>query len=147
MLHDSFLAPHIRIKEMKDSSENRVGSLRLLLALEGLALSIFLWGLAYKLSLYDPMQTSFRRIPQAKLLSSNERPATSEVLSNHDGSGPWSSAISIAIAGGLLLAGFAVACEFPVRRGSLLGSARNRRTWASTTLFSSILFRPPPARC
>jgi len=38
-----------------------------------LALSVFSWGLGYKLSLYDPPQSSSHLLPPAKLLSKNER--------------------------------------------------------------------------
>jgi hypothetical protein len=40
----------------------------------GLALCVFLWGLGYKLSLYDPPQSVTHSLPKAKLLSKNERP-------------------------------------------------------------------------
>jgi hypothetical protein len=45
----------------------------------GLALSVFTWGLGYKLSLYDPPQSSSHQVPQAKLLSKNEQSATVEI--------------------------------------------------------------------
>jgi hypothetical protein len=37
-------------------------------------LSVFVWGLQYKLSLYDPPQSLARQVPIAKLLSKNEQP-------------------------------------------------------------------------
>jgi hypothetical protein len=43
-------------------------------ALLFLALSVFVWGLQYKLSLYDPPQSLARQVPIAKLLSKNEQP-------------------------------------------------------------------------
>jgi len=42
----------------------------------GLAVCVFTWGLQYKLSLYDPPPASSHQIPQAKLLSRNERTGT-----------------------------------------------------------------------
>lgn len=48
------------------------------LALLGLAFCVFAWGLQYKLSLYDPPQAASHRIPQAKLLSRNERSGIAE---------------------------------------------------------------------
>jgi hypothetical protein len=45
----------------------------LLSGLVGLSLLVFAWGLGYKLSLYDPPQSDSHKIPQAKLLSKNER--------------------------------------------------------------------------
>jgi hypothetical protein len=38
---------------------------------------VFLWGLQYKLSLYDPPQASSHNAPIAKLLSKDERPESS----------------------------------------------------------------------
>jgi hypothetical protein len=43
------------------------------LILLGLGLSVFGWGLQYKLSLYDPPQASSHQMPQAKLLSQDEQ--------------------------------------------------------------------------
>ena len=39
-----------------------------------LGMCVFLWGLGYKLSLYDLHQPSIHRIPVAKLMSRNEDP-------------------------------------------------------------------------
>jgi hypothetical protein len=43
-----------------------------------LAFCVFAWGLQYKLSLYDPPQSASHKIPQAKLLSKNERTGFAE---------------------------------------------------------------------
>jgi hypothetical protein len=48
------------------------------LAFLGLAFCVFAWGLEYKLSLYDPPQTSSHQIPKAKLLSRDEQSSTAE---------------------------------------------------------------------
>ena len=49
----------------------------------GLALFVFVWGLQYKVSLYDPPQSQSRTIPAAKLLSENEwASVTGNVLVN-----------------------------------------------------------------
>lgn len=56
-------------------------SLPVILGSVGLAVCVFAWGLQYKLSLYDSPQTAShrsQRIPQAKLLSRNERSGTTE---------------------------------------------------------------------
>lgn len=52
------------------------------LAFIGLAVCIFMWGLQYKLSLYDPPNAASHRIPMAKLLSRNEQfsPAESPIV-------------------------------------------------------------------
>jgi hypothetical protein len=40
------------------------------------AFAVFVWGLAYKLSLYDPPQAASHQMVAAKLLSNRERPET-----------------------------------------------------------------------
>jgi hypothetical protein len=54
----------------------------------GLSLLVFAWGLGYKLSLYDPPQSDSHKIPQAKLLSKNERAiaSLSPLLNDANGS-------------------------------------------------------------
>jgi hypothetical protein len=49
------------------------------LAFLGLGICVFGWGLGYKLSLYDQSQTPSHQIPNAKLLSRDEKPTR-----NHD---------------------------------------------------------------
>jgi hypothetical protein len=46
----------------------------------GLAISVFTWGLQYKLSLYYPKHSTYHQLPEAKLLSKNEQPAATEGL-------------------------------------------------------------------
>jgi hypothetical protein len=46
----------------------------------GLAISVFTWGLQYKLSLYYPKHSTYHQLPEAKLLSKNEQPAAAEGL-------------------------------------------------------------------
>jgi hypothetical protein len=43
-----------------------------------LACCVFLWGLQYKMSLYDPPQATSHHVPIAKLLSKNEQSNTQE---------------------------------------------------------------------
>lgn len=38
-----------------------------------LTVAIFVWGLSYKLSLYDPNPQTIQKIPAARMLSENER--------------------------------------------------------------------------
>jgi len=54
----------------KDRQPTPIGTSALLF----LALSVFAWGLQYKLSLYDPPQSLARQVPIAKLLSKDEQP-------------------------------------------------------------------------
>ncbi len=53
---------------------SRIGTVAFL----GLALCVFAWGLAYKLSLYNPPQAPSHPIPHAKLLSKNEQSGRTE---------------------------------------------------------------------
>jgi len=46
----------------------------------GLALSIFVWGLQYKLSLYEPPTAVVHQVPKAKLLSHDEHFRTTEAI-------------------------------------------------------------------
>ena len=46
----------------------------------GLAISVFTWGLQYKISLYYPKHSTYHQLPEAKLLSKNEQPAAIEGL-------------------------------------------------------------------
>jgi len=48
------------------------------LAFVGLASCVFMWGLQYKLSLYDPPEAVSHHIPMAKLLSKNEQSGSME---------------------------------------------------------------------
>jgi hypothetical protein len=59
-------------------STNRRTLLWFTLPFVGLALSVFTWGLQYKLSLYDPPDGASHGMPQAKLLSEAERVRVSE---------------------------------------------------------------------
>jgi hypothetical protein len=63
---------------MDRSSANRSFSSIAAVAFLGLAISVFLWGLQYKLSLYDPPSAASHHIPTAKLLSKNERSSSAE---------------------------------------------------------------------
>jgi hypothetical protein len=49
-----------------------------LLAFIGLGFCVFMWGLQYKLSLYDPPEATSHQIPKAKLLSKNERSSSTQ---------------------------------------------------------------------
>jgi hypothetical protein len=66
---------HVTVHLLRKS---RLFNLCGMLAYIGLAVCVFTWGLQYKLSLYDPPQANSHQIPQAKLLSKNERIGTTE---------------------------------------------------------------------
>ena len=65
---------------MKLSNTFRPRLFRLSFVFVGLAISVFTWGLQYKLSLYYPKHSPYHQLPEAKLLSKNERPAATEGL-------------------------------------------------------------------
>jgi len=50
------------------------------LAFIGLAFCVFMWGLQYKLSLYDPPQAVSHQAPHAKLLTNEEQARTAATL-------------------------------------------------------------------
>ncbi len=58
----------MRVLRITETSLSRLAFLFL-----GLAISVFAWGLQYKLSLYDPPQAISHQIPEAKLLYENEQ--------------------------------------------------------------------------
>jgi hypothetical protein len=46
----------------------------------GLAISVFTWGLQYKISLYYPKHSTYHQLPEAKLLSRDEQATATESL-------------------------------------------------------------------
>jgi hypothetical protein len=65
---------------MKVSDTFRPRLCRLSFVFVGLAISVFTWGLQYKLSLYYPKHSTYHQLPEAKLLSKDEQPATTTGL-------------------------------------------------------------------
>jgi hypothetical protein len=63
---------------MQFVNKNRPFSRMSVLAFFALAFCVFMWGLQYKLSLYDPPEAASHDIPKAKLLSKNEQSSSSE---------------------------------------------------------------------
>jgi hypothetical protein len=63
---------------MNRCSKNRPFSRIGAIAFTGLAFCVFIWGLQYKLSLYDPPEAPSHHVPTAKLLSKNERSNSAE---------------------------------------------------------------------
>lgn len=116
---------------------------RFTLGLLGLAFCVFLWGLQYKLSLYDPPQAVSHKLPTAKLLSKNEQATASEgaaiTKSSATDEGIRLALICVALP---FLAAFAIVSRpAPLRRKPETGRPRRRRPDPSLNVFS---FRPPP---
>ncbi len=106
-----------------------------------IVIGIFVWGLRYKLSLYDSPSGASRSVAEAKLLSPNERPGsvqTASQIRSHllPSSSRYSRIILIAsVRFGIL----------PVRhvRANALTAPDARH--ASDSITSFFTFRPPPA--
>jgi hypothetical protein len=106
-----------------------------------LACSVFLWGLQYKLSLYDPPQSPSHHIPNAKLLSSNEQSNASEKAASTQ------SRPSIKVLRTLSNAVFILltACVFCVRGSGHLEFRRNPSLQLQKALLEAFFVRPPPS--
>jgi hypothetical protein len=120
---------------------SRRGSFRLVVIVFLLAVGVFLWGLKYKLSLYDsPRSASSMSVPQAKLLSQKERPPASQVDSSSLPSRPEFSLIAVSA--------LLIAAVWPsIHAVQLIPTwlAANEDTRHRTHLRSSFFsFRPPP---
>lgn len=94
------------------STKSRQPRLLWVLTSLGVAISVFLWGTQYKLSLYDPPQTASHQVPIAKLLSKKEQP---NIPSD---SAAIVRTVSSALATGILLLLFlgALSCKQPCLR-------------------------------
>jgi hypothetical protein len=113
-----------------------------------LALSVFAWGLQYKLSLYDPPQALSHTMPSAKLLSKDEQAIPSDsplVNRGQDNAQSMHSLLSV-ISLGVLAVWF-----FLAREGELLLAAGAMLRLVNKPLCSQLdrsltafFFRPPP---
>jgi hypothetical protein len=123
---------------MKELLRNRMKSLRLLV-FAGLALSVFMWGLAYKLSLYD-VQASVHRIPMAKLLSGDE-----------DSRSIGRAGVSVVPPhSGIIVAPILAFLATFIALSQLSSEARNfkmppSRSFLRRAALNAFFFRPPPS--
>jgi hypothetical protein len=130
---------------MSEQSKSRYHSFGLTLASAGLALSVFFWGLGYKLSLYDAQRLNSHRIPTASLLSRNEDPTTKNSVSLSGKASAFDHAASPVLSIALLFSLFVLAdlsLPNPGWHRRQIALPWRIRTRASLTAFS---FRPPPA--
>lgn len=138
-------AASIRLFVMTLLSTKRYVASRFVFTFLGLAIAVFAWGLAYKLSLYDPPQAVSRQMPQAKLLSREEQPSVEVSAAvqplppetNGNGLRP-ATPLSLLIACLAMLAGAAFL------RGFRSFDPRFRPQPVLT--LSNLFFRPPPFR-
>jgi hypothetical protein len=122
----------------KDRPFNRLGTLALL----GLAICVFTWGLQYKLSLYDPSQVSSHRIPIAKLLSRDERSGPEEGSPAVRANASATALCAVSIAAFFLLL---LLPGLPKLQASGEREERASRSWRLRRAFLNKLFvRAPP---
>lgn len=131
------------IYEMQITTKSRHSFLPRALGVLFLAISVFGWGLQYKLSLYSPSANHSGSLPHAKLLSQRERPVAFTVV---DSLKPVSPSPQLSgFRPGLLAAAFLLFFSLPATlvlwRLSFTRPV-GQISWASSTYFS---FRPPPA--
>lgn len=129
---------------MLDSIQHRQPRLLWVLTSLGLALSVFLWGLQYKLSLYDPPQAASHQVPIAKLLSKNEQPG---IPSDSAAAQLANSAVrlgSTLFASGTLLLLFAIAA-LPGGLVECLASTEDASPRFRHLRIHNLFVRPPPS--
>ena len=113
------------------------------LVLLGLAISVFAWGLQYKLSLYDPPQSISHQIPEAKLLSRNEQTQKAKG-SLVDVSGTPAKTAQVILSSIFLLISFVLKLlRGPVSIGRE-GYAQLYWRHDRLACFDAFFFRPPP---
>jgi hypothetical protein len=123
---------------LRNSWRNGRRAFLLALGLLMLSAAVFGWGLQYKLSLYHGKDSISHQIPEAKLLSQKERPATGESVSVRPSEFPafhlFPALIIVTVASGL----FQAAARY-VRTGSL-----ERSRGPLPPCLQAIFLRPPP---
>ena len=126
---------------MDTKTKNRCVSLATLIPLFLIVFGIIVWGLQYKLSLYDTSSSSSRSLPQAKLLSPNER--LGSVQTAEQVSSPLSPSLPAHFQYFLTAAIFAGILFTQVVRASALNPPDARHVRDSRHAF--FFFRPPPS--
>ncbi len=129
---------------MSLSHTNRLNLSRLTFVFLVLAISVFTWGLQYKLSLYDPPHSTSHAIPEAKLLSRDEQ-------STIGGDLPLRSTKAWAVVAQALL--FNVFAFFLLALNFLRAPMFNQRDWEAKhpwrifcrPSLNAFFYRPPPA--
>lgn len=141
MLRMSCLTPQLPGK-MSDSPQNQVRSFSLCLVFAGLALSLFLWGLGYKLSLYEPHQSNSHLIPRAKLFCEDERPSLRDSSQISPGAAAAINSFRVLLSSTLFFfLPFALTEHHTEMRIKEILRPWCRRV---RTMLGAFLFRPPP---
>lgn len=106
------------------------------------ALSVFGWGLQYKLSLYDLSRVASSKVPIAKLLSKNEQ----QLIHQDSSSASAQPAKAIAPASfDAVLLFLTIACVAGVQAPVWLGRHAESSLPPQGTILRSLFIRPPPA--
>jgi hypothetical protein len=135
--------PRVVYLFLKLSEKYRPRFCRLSFVFIGLAISVFTWGLQYKLSLYYPQHSTYHQVPEAKLLSRNEQPTATDGLkmsSAKDPAGP--------VGGGLFtLTLFVWVLGLLPTSGASRTEPEHTRPWlvSLSSRLNAFFFRPPPA--
>jgi hypothetical protein len=108
----------------------------------GLAISVFTWGLQYKLSLYYPKHSAYHQLPEAKLLSKNEQPTATEGLLMISAKPPG----DIVHSGLFTLTLFVWALGLLLISGATQTEPERTRPWLQSlrARLNAFFFRPPP---
>jgi len=106
-----------------------------------LALCVFLWGLQYKLSLYDPPQTDSHHVPMAKLLSKNEQSNTTD--KSIDSQSTPTIKVLFAVFS-VALSSLLIVCVFCPPGLNHRERVQNPSLPLQQALLESFFFRPPP---
>lgn len=109
-----------------------------------LATCVFLWGLQYKLSLYEPQQSASHNIPMAKLLSQNELSSTSE---NSSYTQPKSRTKVLLAAFHALPIMLLILCAIFAAESSRCECVESHSQQLRQALLESFFVRPPPVLC
>ena len=121
----------------------RASLAKLVLVFLGLAFCVFNWGLQYKLSQYEPWQSRSHQIPEAKLLSRNERAAEPESpLTNSRNTTPKTALILLACV--FLLSLFGATLRRIQTARVRLSEIRWSWQLRLSVSLSAFFFRPPP---
>jgi hypothetical protein len=112
---------------------------RLTFVFVGLVISVFTWGLQYKLSLYQGKDAISHQMPEAKLLSQRERPTIDRVVSVRPSPLPVFPLFPV-----LIIAAVASALFKAAARYAPIGSVE-RSLPAFPPCLQAIFLRPPPA--
>jgi hypothetical protein len=107
-----------------------------------LAISVFTWGLQYKLSLYYPKHSTYHQLPEAKLLSKNEQPAATKGLLMTSVKPPQDI-----VGGGLFTLLFLVwLLGLPSLAVAAQTGPERKRPWLQSLSahLNAFFFRPPP---